>query len=313
MMVDTYDDPLADYTSDISSLSSPTQTISMSDKKPSRSEINRRLAQAINYLNDEGGEDSAATYMEHVARINDYLVQQLPQQGADFDNALYQRLRAAVQEELKAFDEATRHGLLVIESEESTLESGSDVPLRRPPKHHSASVAHALHRRDENLYDFTAEPMGKGRKTPAKIQREREFKYGGPSNHVEIWHSNFPPILPFPETHRMAHWESLKIDFDLSESGKRQKAEGSVVETNVSFDHPVLQQYNNLPLYESGSQFKLPKSSKKVEEEVKLRCTVDAVARVVDDFNKGEYEEWVEQDYTPRIFLDKLMLEQQSV
>ncbi|EUC47689.1 hypothetical protein COCMIDRAFT_89390 [Bipolaris oryzae ATCC 44560] len=301
-MVDTYGDPLADNLSDLSSPSSPTQAASTSgSEEPSSKEINRRLAQALEYLDDEGGDDSPATYMEHVAKIDDYLVQQLPRQGANFDDALYQHLRGTVRQELEAYDAARQSTQTVMENRESLRERGSD-----------ATVTHALYREDEQIYDPVTGPLRKGQKTQKTVQTSRTFKYGGPSSDAEVWHRNFPAILPFPETHQLAYWENLKIAYDLHESVKKQKAEGDVVETNVSFDHPALDQYKSLALYESGSRFKLPMPSKQIEEEIKRLCTADQIAKAVEEFNAGEEKDEFGKKYAPRIFLDKLSVQQKD-
>ncbi|EMD89923.1 hypothetical protein COCC4DRAFT_124738 [Bipolaris maydis ATCC 48331] len=308
-----YDDPLADCPSDLSSPSSPTQTASMSDsEEPSSKEINRRLAQALDYLDDQGSDDSPRIYMERVARINDYLVQQLPQQEVNFDNALYQHLRDTVRQEQEAYNAVRQSARTVPNNKESLVGSGSDVSPGKHSGYHSASVAHALHREDEQIYDPAAGSLRKGHKTQEMVQTRRTFKYGGLSSDAEVWHRNFPAILPFPETHQLAHWESLKIAFDLDESVKKQKAEGDVVETNVSFDHPALDQYKNLELYESGSRFKLPTPPKEIEEEIRRLCTVDQIAKAVDEFNTGEDEDESGKKYAPRIFLDKLSVHQKD-
>ena len=108
--MNTHDDCSEGYSSDSSIGSSSSQTTSTSDEEPSLQEINdSRLIQALNYLNDEGGDDSPAKYMTRVSRINHYLVQQLPRQGNDFDTTLYQRLQAIVRKELEAFNQAAQH------------------------------------------------------------------------------------------------------------------------------------------------------------------------------------------------------------
>ncbi|XP_014561099.1 hypothetical protein COCVIDRAFT_87176 [Bipolaris victoriae FI3] len=312
-MVDTYDGPLADDLSDLSSPSSPTQTASMSDsEEPSSKEINRRLAQALDYLDEQGGDDSPTIYMERVNRIDKYLVQQLPQQGIKFDNALYQHLRDTVRQEVEAYDAAKQSARTVVENEESLLESRSDLSPGQQSHCHSESVTHALHREDEQIHDPVTGPLRKDEKTQETVQTKRMFRYGGPSSDAEVWHRKFPAILPFPETHQLAYWESLKIAFDLDESVKKQKAEGSVVETNVSFDHPALDQYKSLGLYESGSRFKLPTPKKEIEEEIRRLCTVDQIAKAVEEFNTGEGKDESGKKYAPRIFLHKLSVQQKD-
>ncbi|RAR10928.1 hypothetical protein DDE82_000900 [Stemphylium lycopersici] len=180
------------------------------------------------------------------------------------------------------------------------------------PEMRSSSVVQALHQGTEEFDDPQPEPLRSGRDVTGTLQNERQFKYGGPSNAREEWSSNVPAILPFQETPQLAHWESFKIDFDLSESGKKQKAKGKVVETNVSLDHPALRQYKEIALYDSGSRFKLPRPTKEIEDQIEELGSVDALAKVVEDFNRSDVTEDLPKDYAPRIFLEPLTVQKQQ-
>ncbi|KAF1838843.1 hypothetical protein BDW02DRAFT_585649 [Decorospora gaudefroyi] len=283
----------------------------MSEVELTQRQINdRRLVQAINYLAEDGGDDSPGTFINRVNRIDDALLKQLPQQGRDFDARLYRRARAMVREVKHEYEEAVQEASSpVLESEESEAEL---------PQYYTSSAAQALYRLEDDvqypklrLEDDVQNPKlpgsqskGRGKDGKENVESERQFKYGGPNNEVEQWHKNFPAILPFPETIQLAHWESLKIDFDLSESGKRAKANGEVVETNVSFEHPALQRYKNLSQYDSGSRFKLPLARKEVQDRISRLSNERSLRTAVDAFNHYMPVEGEKNRYAPHIFLD---------
>ena len=193
-------------------------------------------------------------------------------------------------------------------------EGGSDSPAEELREYYTPSAAEALYRKGDSLDEPHSKPhmpvpatKGPAEERGEDVPSERVFKYGGPDNEVESWYKDYPASLPFPETFQLAHWESLKINYDISESGRQMKAEGQIIETNVSFDHPALQQYKTLPPYESGSRFKLPKPSAIVEEEVNRLGTQKSLEKVVQDLNRSSDEVNAEGKYryTPRIFLEK--------
>jgi hypothetical protein len=283
---------------------------SVMGEEPTQREINdRQLAQAISYLAEEGGDDSPATFIDHVGLIDKDLLQQLQQQGRNFDAQLYRRAQAMVREVQLDFEKAAQDDSSSTSSGKSpVLEGIEELPERDTP-----SAAQALYRKGETPNEPLDPPRKRICVAEKEVQREQVFQYGGTNNLVESWHKNYPASLPFPETFQMAHWESIKIDFDLSESGKRQKAEGKIVETNIPFDLPELEQYKTLPVHDSGSRFKLPIPSTAVQEEINQLRTLESLAEAVGEFNrsndevrKGNYR------YTPRVFLEKLTVEAQG-
>ena len=289
---------------------------STSKEEPTQREANdRRLAQAISYLVKEGGSDSPATFMDRVDRIDNSLLLPLTQQGRNFDIRLFNRVLDIVSEAQLDFDKAAQ--------EESSEEDSPSMSNRKSPmpesveeprEYYTPSAAEALYRKGDGLNEPHSKPhmplpatQGAAAERGEDVPSERVFKYGGPDNEVESWYKDYPASLPFPETFQLAHWESLKMNYNISESGKQMKAEGKIVETNVSFDHPALQQYKTLPPYESGSRFKLPKPSTIVEEEVNRLGTRKSLEKAVQDLNRSSDEVNAEGNYryTPRIFLKK--------
>lgn len=300
---------------------------STSEDKPTPRETNdHRLAQAINYLDEEGGHDSPATFMDRVDRIDNSLLLPLSQQELNFDIDLFNRVRNMVRQTQLDFDEAAQGSL----SEENSLQEDSSSTLNREssipesaeelPGCYTPSAAEALYRNGEgpDAPRFKPHRSIPATKNPAAekeedIRSEHMFEYGPPNNKVECWYKNYPASLPFPETFQLARWESLKIDYDLSESVKPMKAEGKVVETNVPFDHPTLEQDKSLSPYESGSRFKLPKPGAAVRKKIDLLGTPRRLAEVVetpkrtnDGVKDGKFQ------YTPRAFLETLTVGDQG-
>ncbi|USP82600.1 uncharacterized protein yc1106_09874 [Curvularia clavata] len=141
--MDTHVDRSVDNDSDLSSLSSSTHTSPMSKEDSSLREVtDARLVQALNYMNDEGGDDSPATYIKRVKRIDNDLVQRLFfEKGGDYDKILHQQLQAVVRKEMGVFSQAVYND--PPESDDSVSETEDEVS--------PASVTPALYRRDEEL------------------------------------------------------------------------------------------------------------------------------------------------------------------
>lgn len=260
-----------------------------------RRENDTHLTQAINYLAKQGGDDTPITYMSRVNRIDETLVQGLPQGDHSFDKKLWRRLRGMVLAVKQDYED----------TDEDTDEEDDAGPSEKPTES-----------RDPRSKEFSKLTTPTSLRKPApslstpdvkqdNVSREREFTYGGPGSEIEYWYRDMPPSLPFPETFRMAHWESLKIDFDLSESGKKLKADGKVIETNVSFNHEALKQYDNLHHHESGSRFKLPKISTADYDAVRKMASKAQLRDEVDHFNKGDRKEQEARNYVPRTFLPR--------
>ncbi|KAF2856720.1 hypothetical protein T440DRAFT_484836 [Plenodomus tracheiphilus IPT5] len=293
---------------------------------------NLRLTQAINYLAEEGGNDSPATYMSRVDRIDEALVQLLPQSGQDFDRERYRTVRAMVQEAQEAYENAVDEANLSAHRAEFT------------PKYSTASAPEALYRGDDNapepssnrsrmrsstsaksvqrekpqkVASFSIAPAVKPLRSrhgnsPDNVDLERNWHYGGSNNQVEKWYRNMPASLPFPETHLMEHWETLKINFDVSDYGRKLKAEGKFLETNIPFNHPALEQYKNLHHFESGSRFKLPHGSQEDYDRIRRFATKELLSQTVENFNEGDKEEEKALDYAPRIFLGQFSVGRQA-
>ncbi|KAL1796887.1 hypothetical protein ACET3X_005427 [Alternaria dauci] len=273
-------------------------TATNDEEQIQREANDHRLAQAINYLAQEGGSDSPATFMDRVDRIDNSLLLPLTQQGRNFDVKLFNRVLDMVSQAQLDFDKAAQGDSS--EEDSSSISDGEfSMPegVQGPPKYHTPSAPEALYRKTEK-------PVAKRRE---RVPNEHMYKYGGPENEVETWYKNYPASLPFPETFQLADWESIKMDYDLSESVKHMKAKGKIVETHVPFDHPALQRYKTLPSYESGSHFKLPKPSAIVDKEVNRLGTPESLAKVVQKLNQNNDEVNAEGQYryAPRIFLEK--------
>jgi hypothetical protein len=298
--------PQSGGTPDLVELSDSDEIHSISDSGLSPRDLNNRLlTQAWNYLQEEGGDDSPATFVDRVNRIDDALLHQLPQQGHTFDRKLYRRVRAMVLDVQRNYAEAA-------EGEPPQLEVYENLPEYYDPSIHEE----ALYRAGDSSPSPTpcAPSASQSNILASKCQgpgdsaeRQREFMYGGPNSEVENWFKDIPNSLPFPETFLMAHWESLKIDYDLSRS-----LSDTVVETNVPFTHEQLQPYFNMDQYESGSRFRLPQVSKKDQEAISRYGTAIQLKNVLDDFYSLDRTEGGVQDYAPRVFLEEFEVGNQS-
>lgn len=143
-------------------------------------------------------------------------------------------------------------------------------------------------------------------KCDTTYQREKQFKYGGPSNEDENWYADFPASLPFPETFLTQDWESLKIEYDLYRSANQDpKNPTAVFETNIPLDRVRRDRNNDLHRYESGSCFRLPVLSTEVLAMVDRTEIDQMVQKVVEDFNQGNNIETLINDHAPRVFLEK--------
>lgn len=271
---------------------------------------NRRLAQAINYLAAEGGDDSPAAYIDRVDRINRVLLQQISQAGQDFDLRLYRCARALVREVQCDFEDAAKEEPFTIE------ESDGDLPENyTPPK-----AEYALYDNSEakNPLPMPSEAPLRQRQGDLDndAQKERHLKDGGPSSDSENRYKDFPAILPFPDTLPTTHGESLQINFDRTHSPKKDNANS--VETNLPFDNSQLKQYRKLLLYGSGSRFKLPlPTSEEDEDDNDDDERIDAfgiehnLKKAGGAFKEEDRDNEVIRDYAHRSLSDKFVVDKQ--
>jgi hypothetical protein len=295
-MASRYNLPAAGRVPDLIERSDSEELDSVSEGEPTQQDLNdHRLAQAANYLQQEGANDSPATFISRVNRIDVAILQSLPQQGRNYDQELYCEVHGMVRNIQREYKNAAEIDSTPIQSEEEALyrEEESPTPLPRPAPCPARPKSKALtSRRPGDEED---------------VEREREFRYGGPHNELENWHKDFPASLPFPETLLMAHWESLKIDYDLARSNQ-----DTSVETIVPFDHALLKSYFELSPYESGSRFKLPPVKFATQRSVRDYGHDFQAHKIIKRFNDGqdlkEYSEKKGKDYAPRVFLDKVQI-----
>jgi hypothetical protein len=277
-----------------------TDILSINNREPADKEANnRKLTQATNYLQQEGGDDSPSTFIDRVNRINETLLNQLPQQGQTFDQKLYRRVRVMIMDVKRDYRDAAEEEPTFLESDDAPSQYGI-----------SAAANGALYRDGSSSPSPTPTPAtartqhskalaSRRPEFDNNVQRERRFKYGGPGNEPENWHRDFPAILPFPETHMMAHWESLKIDHDLARAKGDKNAK-----TDVPLEHGELQPYLNLAQYESGSRFTLPAVSTETQESINKYGGVHILKDHVNKWNKSHMSN-KNNKYAPRVFLEE--------
>jgi hypothetical protein len=303
-MAHNYDDSGVGSFPGLIDISDAEEIYSLSDNDIAQKEANdRRLAQAVSYLQQEGGKDSPATFMERVNRIDETLLNSLPHQGLMFDPKLYRHVRALVIGVRRDFE---------IAAQEESYDTESDDDLA-PVDSSMALDEEVLYRAESPSPTPTPSPTRRVSKALASrrpgaednVQRERKFKYGGDSE-IENWYKDYPASLPFPETHMMAHWESLKIDFDLDRS-----KDAATAETIVPLDVPQIKQYFELSHYESGSRFKLPAVSIDDQIAVNRLGTKIHLEKVVDRFYEITQTDGGKKDHVPRLFLEKFNVDTQ--
>ncbi|KAF9699016.1 hypothetical protein EKO04_003145 [Ascochyta lentis] len=267
---------------------------SSEDEMSERDQTDHLLRQAHHYVITEGGNDSPTTFMERIQRIDRSLLREIVKYSYECDPKLYRAVRQKVDHLQREFEDAVEADSSVYDFEEM-------------PAYYTAAADEGLYRMDSSPVVAEA-PSSRHKAQPAtKNEAERTYLYGGPGNDPERWHKNYPASLPFPETIRMADWESLRIHYDLATTGNLDNKE-PVTSIGVSFKDPLLAHHDNLAQYESGSRFKLPVIQPLDIAKVEKISTPEKLHEAVNAFNQGDNttHESGEYNYAPRVFLDRL-------
>jgi hypothetical protein len=273
------------------SMSDSENAYSSDEEELTREKIDEWLKHAHHYAITEGAKDSRSINKQRIHDINRNL-QEISEYGDDCDRKLFRSVKHKIRHILHQLEDDMGVDSSVEDDETSdSVDVVAEEPLDSSPTTHTATSA----------LD-TLERSGK-----RNDHMERTYLYGGPKNPPEIWYRGAPASLPFPETIRMAHWESLRIDWDLAATGDMKNSE-PVTSNGVSFSDPRLTHYDSLPRFETGSRFKLPAVNSTDMAKVADYATVDRLREAVDVFNRhndaksdsGDFE------YAPRVALDKL-------
>jgi hypothetical protein len=312
-MASRYSLPVTKSAADLIDLSDVDGFYSVSDDEPEQlGPYNHQLGQALNYLQQEGGDDSPPTFMDRINRINETLLIQSPQQGHTFDPTLYKQVRAMVLKYKRDFNDAVNGSSPQIEDDEEWSDASAPTTSREALYRADTESPTPTPTHSPVIASRTAKTEASARKLLAPIndnvQRVRIFKYGGPRNEAEEWCKEAPPTFPFGETFLMAHWESLKIDYDLAKAAK----DGGVAETDVPMDHVQLQPYFKLSQYESGSRFRLPLVSNKIQDTVSRYGTADRLSEVVSDLCELDQSGGGPKHYAPRVVLENFQVGHQG-
>ncbi|KAJ4366618.1 hypothetical protein N0V95_000119 [Ascochyta clinopodiicola] len=267
---------------------------SSEDEMSERDQTNHLLRQAHHYVITEGGKDSPVTYMERIQRIDRSLLREIVKYSYECDPKLYRAVRQKVNHVQREFEDAVDADSSVCAYEEM-------------PEYYTAAAEGVLYRKESS--PVMAKPSSARHKTQytTKDEVERTYLYGGPDNDAERWYKNYPASLPFPETIRMADWESLRIHYDLATTGNLDRNE-PVTSIGVSFKDPSLGNHDSLASYESGSRFKLPKVQSSDVAKVNEINTPGKLYDTVNAFNQDDNttDKDGEYNYAPRVFLEKL-------
>ena len=288
------------HTPELSLSDSEDSYSSSEEDMPEREETDRLLRQAHHYVITEGGNDSPATYMKRMHRINRSLIQEISKHSYECDPKLYRRVKQKVDHVLREF--------------EDTVDADSSVyDFDEMPENYTVAPEEALYRKDPGPVTPDGVSALRTTKCSGKDDLERTYLYGGPYNHPENWYKNAAASLPFPETIRMAGWESLRIHWDLATTGDMEMTE-PVISNGVSFNNSRLAHHDSLAQYESGSRFKLPAIDPIDMAKVNKLGTVDQLHKAVHAFGQHDDTRTENGDYkcAPRVFLETLDVGQQG-
>ncbi|KAF1366143.1 hypothetical protein EJ07DRAFT_170920 [Lizonia empirigonia] len=273
---------------------------SSEDEKTEREQVDHLLKQAHHYVITEGGNDSPTTYMERIQRIDRSLLREITEHDYDCDRKLYRAVKQKVDHVQREFEDA-------IDADSSICD------YNKMPEYYTAAAEGTLYRVDSSPATPEA-PFTRGMTKPTtEDDLERTYLYGGPDNQPECWYNKAAASLPFPETIRMADWESLRIHWDFATTGNMERIEPATF-NGVSFRDPLLAHHDSLAQYESGSRFKLPAIQPSDMTNVNSLGTPDKLHKAIEAFSQsddtkkrdGEYK------YAPRIFLERLNVGHQT-
>ncbi|KAF3042523.1 hypothetical protein E8E11_008516 [Didymella keratinophila] len=284
------------YTPELS-LYDTEDSYSSEEEMPDREETDQLLRQAHHYVITEGGKDSPSTYMERIQRINEDLVQEISAHSYDCDPKLFRRVKHKIDHVLREFEDAV--------DADSSLYDCSDSP-----EYYATAAEEGLYRMDSSPITPEGPSSRRTARIGGKDDVERVYLYGGPGNHPESWYKKAAALLPFPETIRMADWESLRIHWDLAATGNMEETE-PVTGNGISFENPRLTHHNSLPQFESGSRFKLPTPDSADTKRVKDFASTYRLKEAMKTFHESDESKLPGKDgededykYAPRIFLD---------
>lgn len=266
---------------------------SSEDEKTEREQVDHLLKQAHHYVITEGGNDSPTTYMECIQRIDRFLLREITEYDYDCDRKLYRAVKQKVDHVQREFEDA--------------IDADSSICDYNEMPEYTAAAEGTLYRMDSSPATPEAPSTRRMTKPTTEDNLERTYLYGGPDNQPECWYNKAAASLPFPETIRMADWESLRIHWDLATTGNMERIEPATF-NGVSFRDPLLAHHDSLAQYESGSRFKLPAIQPSDMTNVNSQCTPDKLHKAIEAFSQsddtkkrdGEYK------YAPRIFLERL-------
>jgi hypothetical protein len=289
-----------------------------------------QIRQAISYISEEGRADSYAKFQDRVNLINDRIVDRYPQEAYAFNPNLYRQLRSMVNQKLNEFQRAPSARVTEVSDDSELLSDSEDIAdmdlsddallrqetdtdpsevIRPPPKPRSQSRGKAKTPESAPAgYPARRSAPASASALPEEIipENQKQYLYGGPRNETEEWLREFAPMLPFGETLRMQEWESMKINYDLTQ-GAMKKPDGKVPKPSFK---KLVKESQPMHIYDSGSRFKLP-TNERLLSIVENKNPIDVEA-AVNEFNNidPKWNEVLEaKDYLPRIFLEKVQFQ----
>jgi hypothetical protein len=174
-----------------------------------REKLDQWLRDAHHYAITEGGKDSGSIYKRRIHNINRD-IREISRYDDDCDRKLFRSVKQKIDHILRELEDDMGVDSSVEDDEVSdSVDVVAEEPLDSSPVTPTATSALG-----------TLDRSGK-----KNDDIERTYLYGGPKNPPEIWYRGAPASLPFPETIRMADWESLRIDWDRAATGDMKNSE----------------------------------------------------------------------------------------
>lgn len=265
-----------------------------------REQTDHLLRQAHHYVITEGENDSPATYIDCIQRIDRTLLQEIVEQGYDCDPKLYRRVRQKIDHVQREFEDAIGADFILYDYEEL---SGCYRASEREP----------LYRVDSS----PATPGFSSARLAARLNAKDELEEGvyfcGPTSHPVHWYKIYSASLQFPETIRMNGCESLWTDCDLVVTGDQ---DGKDPDTSVVAGlktHPIAY-HDSMAQCDFASRLSLPTIDRSDTANSNNMSTVNELPEAVDVSKRGDCIETMNGKYkcTPQVFLDRPCVDHQN-
>lgn len=247
-----------------------------------REQTNYLLRQAHHYVITEGDNDTPATYIDCIQRIDRALLQEIVEQGYDCDPKLYRRVRQKVDHVQREFEDA-------VDADFSLYDYGELSGC------YSALTGESLSRMDVSPATPGFPSARPGTRLNAKNEAEGTYSYGGPTSQPAHWRKSCSSSLPSPEIVCMTDWKSLWTHYDPATGNQDDKDPATSIGVGLK-SHRITHQ-SRLAQYDSGSRFELSTVNRSDVVNNNKMSTVNKLHEAFDVFNQGESFEKINGQY----------------